>query len=99
VQLLLSLPQLTLISGISDKVRAEIASKKAEAIKHLQKKKRRNESRQVECEKHKKQENHNRDLMSTPEKTKKRNIVEVEEAEKRTKVKDKNRMDKMAINS
>ncbi len=52
-------PQLTLISGISDKARAEIATKKAVAIKHLQRKKLRNESGQVECKKHKKQENQN----------------------------------------
>ena len=40
--------QLTSISGISDKDRAEIASKKEEAIKRLQKKKPRGESGQVE---------------------------------------------------
>ncbi len=45
------------ISGIYDKDRARIASKKEEASKHLQKKKARGASGQVECVKHKKQKN------------------------------------------
>ncbi len=76
-------PQLPTISGISDKDRARIASKKEEALKDLQKKKAKDESGQVECVKHKKQKNQHtcREMMLTPEKLKKRNIMEVEEAD------------------
>ncbi len=50
-------------------------------LKHLQKKKARGESEQVERVEHKKQKNQHRGMMPTPEKLKKRNIVEVEEAD------------------
>ena len=57
--------QLTSISGIYDKDRAEIASKKEEAIKHLQKKKPRGELGQVEYAKHKKQKSQHREMTPT----------------------------------
>ena len=72
--------KLTSISGISEKDRVEIASKKEAATKLLQQKKSRGESGKVKYAKHKKQKSKHRGLMPTPEKLEKRNIVEVEEA-------------------
>ena len=71
--------QLTL-SDISGQVREAIAriSKREEA---MQKKKSRDEARQVECENHKKQKSKQREIVPAREKTKKRNIGETEEAE------------------
>ena len=66
------------ISNISGQVREAIARKREEAI---QKKKSRDEARQVECENHKKQKSTQSEIMPAGEKTKKRNIGETEEAE------------------
>ena len=54
-----ALPELTL-SDISGQAREELASKREEAIKRLHHKKPREESGQVECEKHKKQKSKQR---------------------------------------
>ena len=76
--------QLTSISGISDKCynkdRAGRTRNKEEAIKLHQKKKPMEKFGQVEYAKHKKQKSQHREMMSTPKKLEKRDIVEVEEA-------------------
>ncbi len=63
-------PQLPTISGISEKDRARIASKKEEAPTKTPSKEESQlgESGQVECVKHKKQKHQHREMIPTPEK-------------------------------
>jgi hypothetical protein len=69
------------ISDISEKERAEIARKKEEAIKRLQGKNPRDETKLVECVKQKRKKGQEKKRISAPVKLEKRKLGEVEETE------------------
>ena len=69
------------ISDISEKERVEIARKKAEALRRLQGKNPRDETKLVECVKQKRKKGQEKKRISAPVKLEKRKLGEVEETE------------------